>query len=161
MTLIAGWKEQDTPCLIGDLVVSTLGPFDAPHSPLPTRSDLDDVLPREWCRQIVSTCQKVYRVSDSLVIGWSGTKFAAGNIVERIFSRFSVSPVSLADLQTFFGDEIGYTNLPCTIIGWVLENGNSQLFRWNSNRPEKLETATILVEGSGSDHFRHIFDPTY
>lgn len=101
------------------------------------------------------------RISDSLAVGWTGRKFVAANIIKKIISRFSASPASLIDLQTLFSNETGYETVPCTIIGWVIENGSSQLFRWESVYPKKFETATNAVEGKGSDHFRDIFHPTH
>lgn len=42
MTLIAAWKEHDTPYLMGDVLVSISGDceFEGDHFPVPTRDDL-------------------------------------------------------------------------------------------------------------------------
>jgi hypothetical protein len=159
MTLIAAWKEGDTPVLIGDLVMSRIGEFESPHHPLPTRDDLDDLLPVEWFRHIVEPCQKVYAISDNVAIGWCDHKLSAKIIIKDIVNNYGGKTLSLSEIKNHFTSITKFKDLPCIIIGWVAENNKMTCFKWRSDQPQEFIVADAFVEGSGSEYFRSIFTP--
>jgi hypothetical protein len=159
MTLIAAWKENNTPVLIGDLVTSRLGEFDTPHHALPTRKDLDNLLPKEWRRQIVDLCQKAYRVSGTFAVAWCDNRFAAKSVLERLFEKYSDSECSVNEVKSFLATITGYDKLTCTLIGWVVDAEGAHCFRWRSDDPGSFLLSDRFIEGSGSKYFGEIFTP--
>jgi hypothetical protein len=159
MTLIAAWKEGGIPLLIGDLVVSQIGEFDSPHHPLPTRDDLGDLLPVEWFRHIVEPCQKVYVISDNVAIGWCDYKLTAKIIIKETLNRYEGKILSLIDIKNHFTSITKFKDLPCIIIGWVVESNIMTCFKWRSDQPQEFIVDDAFVEGSGSEYFRSIFTP--
>jgi hypothetical protein len=161
MTLIAAWKEENTPILIGDLVVSTLGEFELPHQPLPTRDDLDKLIPKEWHRRIVDTCQKIYMISDTFVLGWCDSKITAKIIIGDVLAHYKNTRPSLADIQNYFQSQTDHVALSSTIIGWVVQHNVPYCFHWCSSMPHEFNVGEAFIEGSGKDAFRDIFKHRY
>jgi hypothetical protein len=158
MTLIAAWKEQGTPVLIGDVIISRDGINAVPNIPLPTRSDVDRLLTQA---SIVEMCQKVYKVSDNFAIGWAGVQLAAKNIIRVLIGQFNGKQVTLAEVKECLRKIVGWDELMCVIIGWVYEEGQANAFRWDSTRPDMLEVGNQFIDGSGNQYFNSIFTPLF
>src|SRR6266508_848124 len=136
MTLIAAWKEQGTPVLIGDLIVSTDGINVMPHVSLPTRDDVERLLPQEYYYpRIVETCQKAYKISDNFVLGWTGAKLAAKGVIKALLGRYGGKQVSLQEIKEYLRKIDGWDVLNCVIIGWVYEEQQATAFKWDSAKP--------------------------
>lgn len=159
MTLIAAWKEGNTPILIGDLITSRHWQFDATHHALPTRKDLDRLLPREQGLKIADLCQKAYKISDTLAVAWCNYQFSAKSVLGGLFRRYHDSECTVDGVRSFLTSMVGYEALPCTLIGWIMDKGDAQCFKWCSSVPTDFLLGDKFIEGSGSEYFRGIFTP--
>lgn len=159
MTLIAAWQENGIPFLIGDFLVSRIGEFKTPHHSIPTRDDLNNILPQDWYRQIVGLCQKVYRVSDTLIIGWCDSQLIAQFVIEDLFKIFGNKQPTLSQIREHLRNTKEYTDLACQLIGWLIEDEKPYCFHWDSKNPDSFELADKFIIGSGQNHFKKIFAP--
>ncbi len=157
MTLIAAWKEGDIPILIGDIVVSSENPIVQSNHPLPTRDDLDKLLSASSGRHFVRPRRKIYKISDSFVVGFAGEVGSAQDVVISVLSHFENKSPSLADIRAYFTNSFGYKVPPCTIIGWLADNGSFSCFRWRSDKPSQFDLGDHYVEGTGSVAFASLY----
>lgn len=161
MSLVAAWKEHNTPYLVGDILVSTRDEFDFKenHFAVPTRDDVIDILPRENGIRITGAWQKIYRVSDSFAIGWAGNRQTARTVIKDLFSRFENRNPSAKDVE----DVLATYHFPdkeyCLLIGWIVTPGRARCFRWRTNEPEALDVAQEFFEGLGGAYLREILKP--
>jgi hypothetical protein len=162
MTLVAAWKEHNTPYLIGDVLVSTREDFDftGDHFPVPTRDDLIDILPRKRGVRIVGAWQKIYKVSNSFAIGWAGNRAAATSVVRALFVKFEARSPFLQDVRNFLIKYADPGHEPCLLVGWIVEDGATYCFRWRSDASQRFELGEEFLEGSGNEHLREILRPT-
>jgi hypothetical protein len=151
MTAIAAWLEDSVPILIGDFVVGLTGDHNVVHTQLPTREDLDAILPDEWQRHIVDLRQKVYCIADNLAIGWAGSELAARQIIRNL-KQSPADLVSIESLQRFFERQTDLGNLDVCIIGWLTAQGDAPTaFRWQS-RDQLFEQGTRFIHGTGGPY---------
>jgi hypothetical protein len=132
MTLVAAYRPEGVPVLVGDFLISGSG-------------------------QKSSTRKKIYKVSSNLVVGWSGPLFVAAPILKALFSDFEDKTVTVVELETFFKnrpkDEL--SSLPFFIVGWVVTE-QPYCFLWNILFPTKLFYEPYHVIGSGSEKFKDL-----
>lgn len=161
MSLIAAYNAMGVPCLIGDILVSLIGDQVAPHVKLPTGEDVNAILPPEWHRRIVSTCQKVYIISDNFSVAWCDSHIVAKSLITELFRRFGNGHPSLSEIQTFLQSCSGYENPNCTLLGWICHQSELTYFIWDSCAPNLFRVDQEWVAGSGSHRFLRIFKPQF
>lgn len=159
MTLIAAWAEAGTPILLGDLLISAPGQFEGRHYSLPTRDDVDEILPSEWGIRIVDTRQKVYKISDSFAVAWAGSEAAARVVIEGLLDRFGRTAPEMGDVYAWLSRNTGLGSTDCVIIGWVITKDAQTAFRWSSNAPADLKTGPPFIEGTGAPYLQEILGP--
>lgn len=103
--------------------------------------------------------QKIYKVSDSFVIGWTGYKAPATTVIKEIFSNYEGQNPSLGAVKNFLCKFGTLGRINCLIIGWIVEDGRFCCFRWKSEVPEEFEVGDSFFEGSGKEHLREILNP--
>lgn len=131
MTLVAAYRPEGVPILIGDFLITGSG-----HE---------------------STRKKIYKVGPNFVVGWSGPAFVAASILKALFAAFEDKVVSLAEVDEFFtnrpGDEL--SDQPFLIVGWVIGE-QPYCFLWNILIPTRLFYEPYYVIGSGSQKFQEL-----
>jgi hypothetical protein len=160
MTLIAAWNEDGTPCLLGDVIISATGVATGESCRLPTRDDLEELIPPAWGIRIVDTRQKVYKVADTFALGWAGSEANARFIVRGLLDAFRYRSPSVVEVRTWLQDNGNVGGKECIILGWVVDHGEPVCFRWSTSEPGKLRSGGPFVEGSGAPYFEEILHPT-
>lgn len=131
MTLVAAYRPEGIPVLIGDFLITGGGQE--------------------------STKKKIYKVSPNFAVGWSGPAFVAAPILRALFSAFEDKIVALSEVETFFSnrpkDEL--STLPFFIVGWVIGE-HPHCFLWNILCPTKLFYEPYHVVGSGTQKFQEL-----
>jgi hypothetical protein len=132
MTLIAGFKLDETPILVGDLVLSVGN----------ARS---------------SAMKKIVKLSDNCVLGWSGNRKIAEEVFFQIRTRFKMKDFTYENIYKFL---INLKHKPdsslfATIfIGWVVKNEKPICFLWRTDYPsEVFPQEGPIKAGSGSPWF--------
>lgn len=163
MTLIAAWKEQDTPFLIGDFLISIQGAKGLQHIPIPTRDDLDMLLPNNQKQNVVDLCQKAYSISPNLAVACAGNKWIARRIVTRLQKTFGDNTPSLNEVREYFESLKSFKirKPSCVILGWVIEDTEAHCFRWRSDSPDCFENGDMFIDGSGAEDFKDAFAPHF
>lgn len=96
---------------------------------------VDVLLPPSWQRRIAGTAQKTYRVSETLAIGWAGSRLGARRVIAGLFDAFAGKVVSLPDLRTHlatFGDyEDLIGDMSCRLTGWLIDSGRDVCILWD------------------------------
>jgi len=157
MTLIVAIKENETPILIGDMLFSSEPPFYYEHNSIPTRDDLEVIIPRGHKLHIDKPFQKSYIISSTFAVGFSGFFDPAQDIVNTLLLLFSNSEPTIKEVRQHFTRITDHKSPPCTIIGWVIDDGEKFCFRWKSNEPEKFVLDSQFIEGSGRNHFLNLY----
>lgn len=128
MTLVAAYRPEGIPVLIGDFLITGTG--------------------------LESTRKKIYKVGPNFAVGWSGPVFVAAPILRALFTAFGDKTVTLTEVEAFFTnrpkDEL--SDLPFYIVGWVVGE-QAHCFLWNILCPAKLFYEPYHVVGSGSQKF--------
>src|SRR5438552_2917363 len=119
LSLIAAFKTFGTPFLVGDVVLSVIAERDKPHFRLPTRDDLEEILPQEWHRRITSTCQKVYIISENFSVAWCDSYITAKAVIRALFSHFPSATSRIEHVGEFLSSLVGFEAPNCTLIGWI------------------------------------------
>lgn len=133
MTAVAAVLVNDTPVLVGDVVLS---------SPKGERLDYTG---------------KVYEVGTNVVIGWSGAARVAQPAISRLrreFSRRFVSADELRDALNRLADLRGRATLELT--GWIVTAGGPKVIRWATHyEPVTLSDSENAI-GDGGDELRKL-----
>src|SRR6185295_2210910 len=131
MTLVAAYRPEGVPILIGDFLITGEA-----HE---------------------STRKKIYKIGPNFAVGWSGTAFVAATILKSLFTAFEDRTVSLAEIETFFTNrpEDELSELPLYIVGWVIAE-QPHCFLWNILNPKELFYEPYYVIGSGSQKFQDL-----
>src|SRR5689334_18741789 len=101
MTLVAAFEVNGIPFLTGDIVVGRLD-YTGPQTIVPTRTDLDEILPRDWYRGITGVRRKLAVINKKLVVGWADSYFVASAIIRQLKEQFQDKYVVRDDLHQFF-----------------------------------------------------------
>jgi hypothetical protein len=134
MTVVARLAINDYPMLIGDLLLSKKGPH-ASSSRVPTAENLSALFPVGCPRVPCGLRQKLAVVADNLVVGWSGTLHAAGDVIAELKRRSQSQPFTYETMTKHFDnlsrsvwDEIG-------LVG-ILEESKDRVFQWGRKSRE-------------------------
>lgn len=151
MTLIATFRESGIPVLIGDVLISRTGVEDE-HINIPTRSDVEAVLPREWQRNVCALHPKLAMINPHLAIAWTGNLFAAKTFLSEVRKRFG-GPVGR--VNGFFNfmrryKEVGI-GAELTIIGLSVRRRQVSAFKWSAATPSEIAVGDQFFDGSGAE----------
>jgi hypothetical protein len=144
MTLIAAYQEYDTPLLVGDVLITT--PFgDEYHT------------------------KKIHKISPNFVIGWTGYRDNAMQILPKIYKKFGGKRVQISeieeyllnyDVSRFIGKDEWEDKL--ILSGWVI-NDEKYCFKWsdlfNHSGLTQLAYPSIkegTINGSGAKFFKNL-----
>ena len=132
MTLIAGFREQGVPILVGDFLITADG-------------------------KESGTKKKICRITEKFAIGWTGSLVAAQFVVSRLREVLYGRRPSLSDVErvltAFRPSDFGAASVH--LIGWCLGPPDT-CFLWNSGWPGQLFDGPYHYDGSGHQHFRAI-----
>ena len=126
MTLIAAFRANDVPVLIGDFLLTSIG-------------------------KPSGLMKKIVRLSDNCALAWTGHALVAEEVFRDIYSRFqssSVTHTALKQLLTGYG-EGHFATLEAHIIGWIIED-DASCFLWNSSYPGEFFYGERKFDGSGA-----------
>lgn len=151
MTLIATFRESGIPVLIGDVLISRTG-VEAEHINIPTRDDVETVLPREWQRNVCALYPKLAMINPHLAIAWTGNQIAAKMFLSEVRNKFG-GPVGR--VNGFFNfmrryKEVGI-GAELTIIGLSVKGRQASAFKWNAATPSEITLGDQLFDGSGAE----------
>lgn len=133
MTLIAAYRPDGIPVLLGDFLITGAG--------------------KESSRK------KIYKVGRNFVIGWTGKLFLAAPILRALFEAFEGKTVTMEEVDKFLTsrpkEELHGNEL--LLVGWVIDV-MPQCFLWNIGYPAQLFYEPFHVVGSGSEKFRELME---
>lgn len=167
MTLIAAFEVQNTPVLIGDLMLSRTGVV-RKHSRLPTIDDISSILDIEWQRIVSGTNRKVYIVHPKVAIGWAGSLFCARKVITQLkkllkgndeIDKTLISSVFQQCQEVIIDYTKSSTIDPndLVIIGWViLQNSESVKFEWTCESFEFFDSESLVARGSDTSDMEDI-----
>ena len=130
MTLVAIFKVDDIPMMIGDLLIS--------------RNN-----------QPVGCNKKVHLIGPNFAIGWSGDFLAACVVIPDIYAEFGERRVTYEEVKTFLtmypsSQKLGQFN--ANFMAWIVED-QPRGFLWNSGWGAELQEREYDAIGSGEDTF--------
>jgi hypothetical protein len=129
MTLIAGFEFNESPILIGDLVLSA-------------------------GNRRTALRRKVVRVSDRFAISWSGNSRTADTFFRRMEKKFQNRTYTFKNVRKFLlsftENEFGSFDLfGIAIIGSIVEKKRSKTFFWRIDYPCEVFTGEFHIWGEG------------
>jgi hypothetical protein len=129
MTLVAAFREQGIPFLLGDFLITVQGAE-------------------------AGTRKKICRVTPNLAVAWTGHQIAAALVVNAMHKHFAGTRATKAELERFL-TTFPTTDLApfgLHLIGWILCT-DAHCFRWNSGWPQEVFYAPHHYAGSGGPRF--------
>lgn len=151
MTLIATFRERGIPVLIGDVLISRTG-VEAEHINIPTRNDVEAVLPREWQRNVCALYPKLAMINPHLAIAWTGNLLAAKAFLSEVRKKFG-GPIGR--VEGFFNfmrryKEVGI-GTELTLIGLSVRRQQVSAFKWSAAIPSEITVSDQFFDGSGAE----------
>jgi hypothetical protein len=146
MTLIAAWLEHGAPTVVGDVLITRPG-SEEPHivTSLPSRTDVTQVVPTEFCRQIVGLRRKVYTITNNLAVAWSGTRIHAQAVLSNLSASFKGKIPSIDDIKDALGCMAGLGQ--CKLVGAIVDK-KTLCFSWDSTKKHGFRLVDSVIEGS-------------
>src|SRR5438477_1144938 len=124
MTLVAAYKVDDVPLLLGDFLITS--------------------------GELSGTRKKIHFISPNFVVGWSGDLWAARPVLKALHDQFDNAHVQYGTLEKlltqFPTEELGSLNVQ--IVGWVVDD-EARCFLWRSDYPSELFYDNEYFIGSG------------
>lgn len=137
MTMIAGFKIDETPFLIGDFVIS-----------------INDSGTGERRRHKVK--KKAVILSRNCAVAWMGSAHTAKEVLDDLFERFRNVEVKKEDIEGFLTSREPTSEfLEVRLIIWFVD-AEKTLFMWCSSEPSMKFEYDPIVAGSGGESFESI-----
>jgi len=142
MTLIAGFKINHVPVLIGDFLLNSSGP-----------SYVKNELGRSVFKNAI---RKTVKLADNCVLAWSGSLLAAEPIYKDLYAHFRSCgrPFTKATLEDFLTTQYVHeetTQLHAVFIGWIFDEEPS-CFLWRTDYPKEVFYGDYKTEGTGTKY---------
>jgi hypothetical protein len=136
MTLLAAYKIDDIPILVGDAVTTALS--------------------------YKGLRRKIYLISPNLVLGWTGYLRVAREIIPDIFRTFYNTQVEKEEFERFLTsyDTEQFGMLDVRLTGW-LYNDVHNCFLWQSGYPSEVFYNDSYFEGTGEKYFEDVLRPDH
>ncbi len=157
MTLIANTINYSFPIIVGDILMSTN--FERKNISIPTfLKGIDALLPPEQKLFPYSLRQKIYVITDNLVIGFAGIEYQIKLFLEDIRIFFRAQKCDTASIYKFF-DEYDYSNFDgSSYLAIYSEETNKGILINKKHRGQWTisESPTfqgIIANGSGAQDF--------
>lgn len=140
MTLIAAYRENETPILLGDVLIT---------------NRFNDEF----------HCKKIVKISPNFVIGWTGMKSYAMSVLKELFFKFKNKIVTMKEIERFlleFDTSKFLDDENLTMLGWVIEEKQycfewfSEVNKYDYKEIYYLESEKGFFAGSGSDFFEKL-----
>jgi hypothetical protein len=149
MTLVAAFKIEGVPVLLGDLLI-TDEPSNLPHQFLPTRPDLSHASLTQ--RRRVGVRRKVLLLGNKLIVGFTGTVAAGSILFKDLHRRFGKKTASSDELH--FALRLHNIQLSgnASVVGWFADP-QPRCFTWTAKPGFELQWCTHAILGSGAEHF--------
>lgn len=130
MTLVAAYRENGIPVLLGDFLLTADG-------------------------QPSGLRKKIHLISSNLVVGWTGTLIAAIPVLKDLHSEFNGRHVSKDEFERFLKNypPANFGSFSVLLIGWIID-GEQHCFWWNSERPVDLFYEPYVYFGTGGDRIK-------
>jgi len=136
MTLIAAYRKNGIPVLVGDMALMK--------------------------GEIRSLQKKVYIIAPNFVVAWSGYSIVAKTIITALRNTFAYNVPTKASIESFFtsyrDDDFG--SLHTNFIGWFVDS-EPYCFRWNCLYPEEVFYSSHFVDGTGEEYFESLKNQTW
>lgn len=131
MTLIAAFKQNEVPILLGDFLL--------------TSSDS------------MGTRKKVHLIAPNLAVAWTSSKLAARTVLKEMHARFEGERVTRQGLEDFLTNypTSELASLDVRLVGWIVDQ-DAHCFLWNSLYPSELFYEPEHVDGSGAVAFEEL-----
>jgi hypothetical protein len=129
VTLIAAFRQQETPVLVGDFLVTANGAERGSR-------------------------KKICRIAENFAIGWTGNLVVAEKVVSELRNSLAGTKVSVADVEGLLTVKApdSFGALHVHLIGWILGPPDG-CFLWNSQWPQQLFEAPYHYDGTGGPSF--------
>lgn len=128
MTLIAAYKKNGIPVLIGDMALMK--------------------------GEMRSLQKKAYIISPNFVVAWTGYNIVAKTVITDLRNKFANKMPTKTSIENFFtsytADDFG--RLHTNFIGWIIDDA-PYCFRWNCLYPGEVFYDSFFVDGTGTEYF--------
>ena len=153
MTLIVAFEVNGWPVVVGDLLLS--GP-ESQRTPvhIPTIGDTEQVFPSGSGWTIAGLSQKIIRITDYCVVGWSGNKIVATMLIKelKVLSRSARITLELIEESIGALDESA-EKLGIALAGWVHNEQGFIGFQFGGYSVDCASLGRAFVIGSGAETF--------
>lgn len=151
MTVLAAFVLENCPLLLSDMLISNSENMDREYK-FPMVRDFREVYPEKsgWIPETLS--QKIVIISDSLVIGWAGSKLGALMAIKQLREICSDGVYSVERIKYFLDNmNVDTRNLGATIVGFLHDGENICAFDYEAKHLELGKEIDVLIAGSGAD----------
>ncbi len=158
MTLVAAFKIDGVPALLGDFLITDNVKRTNDFLPTMTKNDpkAPGSMPFDGAGRIAGWCRKITKINDNFVVGFTGEMKPGTSLIRNLHRVFADRKITKQELEAFLSN----VNIPkkssVQLIGWIC--GKRQLcFDWNG-KTNKLKIVESAFAGSGAKHFRSLIE---
>ncbi|NKB47891.1 MAG: hypothetical protein GKS02_00855 [Alphaproteobacteria bacterium] len=154
MTAILGMLYRDTPCLLGDMMISSPNPPEREVS-LPVSGQVSAEMPIRWdTRYFTDFRQKLNLIGPNLIVAWSGSLVEAQAAISHLRNGYASVDPSSFDQILELTESITELELKNTILIVLIANSERWLLR-HVGAARTIQTPwgeNAVVAGVGEDH---------
>lgn len=156
MTLVAAFKVDGVPVLLGDFLLTDEAKKSHEFLPTMTKSDpkAPQPKPAAGARRVAGTSRKVTKINDRFVVGFTGEIKAGKFLIRSLHRIFSSRKVTKQELEAFLVNIKVANKSGIQLVGWICEN-RQLCFAW-SGRTGELKIVESAFAGSGANHFKSL-----
>ena len=154
MTLLVAYSPQKFPVLIGDLLLSgkeTNGKV----TEIPTIGESTQVFPEGCGWAIAGLNQKLVRISDNCILGWSGSRLTALSAIKAIRAlQNDRGTLTYSDVQCCVDNlDAELANKGIALVGWIRDEKGIRGFEIGGRTIEIPGHGRAYAAGSGAELF--------
>ena len=145
MTLVASFRLNDIPILIGDFLLTSNNYNN--HNFIPTKPELAKRKPEKGERRIYGVRKKIHIIGGKLAIGFTGELQPGKYILRHIKQKFSSETPSVIKLKSLLTSIKCVNKAKTEFTGWIIEK-RPKCFYWSGKKPRELIITNCYFGGS-------------
>jgi hypothetical protein len=149
MTLVAAFKVENVPVLMGDMLITQDASTRSHNLFLPTQPGHSDTL---GGRVRIGAGLKTLVLNNRLAVGFTGEVWAGRELFRELTTRYSNKTPTGEELNLALRLCNNRLNKKAHLVGW-LAHPDPVCFRWSAGAGAHVQWVSQAIMGSGSPHF--------
>lgn len=156
MSLVVSYTIHNSPCLLGDILISQEGAFKS-SIVVPSIPKIEVIVPKNYNKTIVGYRQKIICLKDDVCIGWAGSIQSAIEVCSTLHKELPILGTDEITLKTILESFTFDKEQQLHLLIWKTF-GKAECFFWDSEANDELNLVNCpYAIGSGKNHAEAMF----